>query len=272
MAALMCRSLDALLLHCDERDHEQGWACSCACPGRDLSRAVNMVCLANPVLSLSDQPSRTIVCRCGKNYMASQPIVPPGGQFPIPAVSPPSQPLLALRCMPAIKPYLAEDSRATIVVDAVVGFKEIVGAVPVRIPRGKQDAQLDLAIEIDGKVVNKGVVGLNTTGTEFDFSITSLKPSTKPFDVTCTATLRSPGSSNPQTFRSSTSLLRLPNPPSNIGSVTKFDTRTGGFLRKDAPGGKSGQWETVFPIGFYTDFGGYLAQNLSVLDELKEQG
>ncbi|KAI0742976.1 hypothetical protein C8Q80DRAFT_1191833 [Daedaleopsis nitida] len=55
-------------------------------------------CVANPC------------CRCGKNYMASDPIVPLGGEFPVPAASP--DPLLAFRCAPVIKPYLPEDASA----------------------------------------------------------------------------------------------------------------------------------------------------------------
>lgn len=50
-----------------------------------------------------------------------------------------------------------------------------------------------------------------------------------------------------------------------------MDLRTGALLSRPATG-KAGPYETVFPIGFYTDFGGYLASNLSVLDDLKERG
>lgn len=36
--------------------------------------------------------------------------------------------------------------------------------------------------------------------------------------------------------------------------------------------GKGGEYGYVFPIGFYTSFGGYLSSNLSVINDLKEQG
>lgn len=207
--------------------------------------------------------------------MANQTVVSPGGQFPAIATSPPSRPLLAFRCMPAIKPYLAEDMQATIVVDAAVGFSEVAGAVPVQVSNSKiglsKGQTLDVTIAVDGKMLTRGSVGLNTTGSELTLSISSLKPRTAAFNVTCSASLSAPNSPE-QTFTASTSLLRLPNPPTSIGSVTKLDLRTGAFLRKDAPGGVKGQWETVFPIGFYTDFGGFLATNLSALDDLKAQG
>ena len=53
--------------------------------------------------------------------------------------------------------------------------------------------------------------------------------------------------------------------------MTKTDLRTGALLAKPATG-EDGPYETVFPIGFYTDFSSYIAANLSVLNELKEQG
>jgi hypothetical protein len=207
--------------------------------------------------------------------MSSQPIVPPGGQFPIPSLS--STPLLAFRCSPAIKPYLAEDTHATVVIDASVTFSQIAGAVPVRLPSagaGANGQRMSVVVEVDGEEVARGDVALNTTGTEFTFPLASpgLTPRTAPFNLTCLAALSGPGAAPAQTFQASSSLSFLPNPPAGIGSVTKLDLRTGALLRKDAPGGVSGDWETVFPIGFYTDFGGYLAKNLSVLDELKEQG
>jgi hypothetical protein len=50
-----------------------------------------------------------------------------------------------------------------------------------------------------------------------------------------------------------------------------MDLRTGALMAKPA-NGSGGDYESIFPIGFYTTFDGYLAGNLSVLDELKEQG
>jgi len=62
---------------------------------------------------------------CGKHYMSSQSIVVPGGNFPPPAAS--KDPLLAFRCAPAIRPYLAEDasSPAAVLIDSPVVYYEI---------------------------------------------------------------------------------------------------------------------------------------------------
>ena len=58
----------------------------------------------------------------------------PGGQFPTPASS--STPLLALRCAPAIKPYLPEDASvpASFVVSAPLTNLQVAGATPVELP------------------------------------------------------------------------------------------------------------------------------------------
>jgi hypothetical protein len=64
-------------------------------------------------------------------------------------------------------------------------------------------------------------------------------------------------------------LSYLPNPTNS--SVTKMDLRTGALLAKPADG-SDGEYESFFPIGFFTWFDGYLAGNLSILDELKAQG
>ena len=62
----------------------------------------------------------------------------PGGQFPIPATSP--TPLLALRCAPAIRPYLAEDATTlnphdmAILIDAPVTFQQTSNAASILIP------------------------------------------------------------------------------------------------------------------------------------------
>ena len=208
--------------------------------------------------------------RCGKNYMASDPIVPPGGQFPIPAAS--SKPLLALRCAPVIKPYLPEDAStlAGFLVDTPVTFSEIQGAAPIELAEHGAPGGLLVTITVDGHTLAKGPVALNASKVELPFSLGSLKPQSKPFDVKCAATYLAPGAKKAQTFTASTSLSYLPDPPDGR-SVTKMDLRTGALLAKPATG-KGGAYETVFPVGFYTNFGGYLASNLSLIDEIKAQG
>ncbi|TBU60013.1 hypothetical protein BD310DRAFT_947601 [Dichomitus squalens] len=201
---------------------------------------------------------------CGKNYMATDPVVPPGGQFPVPDTS--SSSLLAFRCAPIIKPYLPEDasSPAGFLIDAPVTFSQVVGAAPIALPAHGFAGALDVTLKISGKTIARGPVAVNATKVEIPFSLKSLQPQATQFNVECTATYGS------QTFTANTTLSYLPDPPDGR-SVTKMDLRTGALLAKPATG-KGGAYETVFPVGFYTNFAGYIASNLSLIDEIASQG
>ena len=170
--------------------------------------------------------------------MANESVVPPGGEFPVPGTS--GQPLLAFRCAPAIKPYLAEDMTGSFIIDTIITDTEISGAERIDSAASHSSVVL-VTISVNGQNLTTETVPLNTTGHELNVPLASLEPQKEAFDVTCTA-LASDG----QTFQTSTSLLRMPN--NEDGSVTKMDLRTGAMLVKDA----EGKWESVFAIGFYT--------------------
>ncbi|GJE89062.1 hypothetical protein PsYK624_051540 [Phanerochaete sordida] len=207
---------------------------------------------------------------CGKNYMKTSPVVPPGGQFPVPAAS--SQPLLAFRCEPAIKPYLPEDilTPSSFIIDTPITSSEVVGAAPISLPEHGSLGSVAVTVSVNGRPLAAGLVPLNATKFELPFTLVGLSPRTEVYDVTCAAEY-SPGLlSKSQKFSSTAALSLLPDPPDGR-SVTKMDLRTGALLAKPATG-KGGSYETVFPIGFYTNFGGYLDSNLTLLNELAAQG
>ncbi len=201
--------------------------------------------------------------------MASSPIVPPGGQFPTPATS--SGPLVAFRCAQAIRPYLPEDasSPAAFIVDTPLTQLEVANAQAIDLPSHGALGHLAVTISVNGHVLATENVPLNASKVAVPFSLRSLKPQTKAFDVSCSATY-SAVTGKTQKFTTTSSLSFLPDPPKGR-SVTKTDLRTGALLAKPATG-EDGPYETVFPIGYYTDFSSYIAANLSVLNELKEQG
>lgn len=190
-----------------------------------------------------------------------------GGQFPTPGIS--SEPLLSIRCAQAVRPYLPEDminsdpSFVSILIDTPVTYSRIAGASPVHL--SKIQHSLEISISIEGKTLTKGSVPLNATKHALPFFLASLKPRAEAYNVACSATLGS------QKFTASSLLTYLPAPPSEIGSVTKMDMRTGALLARPATG-SGGPYEALFPIGFYTDYDGYLATNMSVIAELKSQG
>ena len=192
-----------------------------------------------------------------------------GGQFPIPATSP--TPLLALRCAPAIRPYLAEDATTlspqdmAILIDAPVAFQQISNAASISIPALNTPEFLSVSVSVDGNRLTSGTVPLNATKHALSFSLSSLKPRVEAYTITCSATFSS------QRYQATGSLTYLPDPPLSIGSVTKMDLRTGAILAKPADG-KGGSYAPVFPIGFYSAFDGYLTQDLNISAQLKAQG
>ncbi|KAI6013051.1 hypothetical protein BKA83DRAFT_685024 [Pisolithus microcarpus] len=204
---------------------------------------------------------------CGKNYMSSMPPVSPGGNFPIPAQS--NDPLLAFQCVPAIRPYLAEDTSAAVLIDSAIVYYEIANARTIYLDSGPiSGGELEVNISLNGNTLGTATVPLNATAYEIPFNLQGIQPQMSPYNLSCEAAYN-PVGRTPQAFSASTSLYVLPNPPS--GAVTKMDYRTGGLLARPATGA-GGSYEPVFPIGFYTQFDGYLSKNLSLVDELKAQG
>ncbi|KAH9834490.1 uncharacterized protein C8Q71DRAFT_769168 [Rhodofomes roseus] len=205
---------------------------------------------------------------CGKNYEQGTPVVPPGGQFPVPATS--SSPLLAFRCAPAIKPYVASDasSPAGILIDTFITNFEIAGASAINLPSNGPLGDVIISVEVNGRVVTGGAVPLNSSKVELPFSLAGLTPQKSAYDVSCRATYAGAGAV--QTFAASGNLSYLPD-PTDGGSVVKMDAKTGALLAKPT-NDQEGEYETVFPVGFYTAFGDYLATNLSTIDEAKAMG
>jgi len=201
--------------------------------------------------------------RCNKNYEKGSPIVPPGGQFQIPAKS--DSTLLVLRCTPIHKPYIAEDatSGAGFIIDTVVTYTRVQDAMPITLESTAKS--LAVSISVGRNVLAISEVPINATKFEVPFRLTKLIPRKEPYTVSCSATY--PGN---QHYTTTASLSYLPNPLS--GSVTKLDSRTGGLLTKPFGVGYAVDYTPVFPVGFYTSFDDYLAKNLSILDDLKARG
>ncbi|TFK71552.1 hypothetical protein BDN72DRAFT_869928 [Pluteus cervinus] len=202
---------------------------------------------------------------CGKNYKSTSPVAPPGGHFTLPDTS--STPLLAFRCSPVLRPYLPEDAQESdsvgVLVDTSIVLSRVANAVPITL--SQSPGTLDVEVLVDGKVLASGKVPLNATKTTLPFSLSSLSPQTQPYNLSCTAKLDS------QTFQATGSLSYLPPLPSGIGSVTKMDLRTGALVARPADG-KGGAYAPILPIGFYTQFNGYLDQDFTIPAKLKAQG
>lgn len=204
--------------------------------------------------------------RCGKNYLHGQPVVPPGGTFSQPKRS--EDPLLVFRCAPRIRPYLEDDVSAPgeILIDAFISHQYVDGANIFSGPLSPENPLLQVALSTGVQHLGGLTVRLNTTKSSFFFPLSMLTPQRLPYDVNCIATWKSDlNTGKEQTFQSRTSLLYLRTP--EIGSVTKMDNKIGALLVKE-----NDKYQPIYPIGFYTSFGGYLDTDLSILDKLKAQG
>ncbi|KAF8440010.1 hypothetical protein L210DRAFT_857297 [Boletus edulis BED1] len=209
---------------------------------------------------------------CGKNFMPNQTVVPPGGQFQLPASS--NEPLVAFRCAPAFRPYLEEDAKdAAFIIDTPIVYQYVQGASLISLPSSGSECDdlgtMDVQISI-GHIFARQAVPLNSTGYEITVDISSLPAQKMGYNVTCNATYQAetPSSPTPQCFSTNASLLYLPD---TNGSVVKTDLRTGALWARPADG-KGCDFQPFIPQGFYVPFDQYLAKNLSLIDQLKADG
>ncbi|KIJ18325.1 hypothetical protein PAXINDRAFT_161711 [Paxillus involutus ATCC 200175] len=207
--------------------------------------------------------------------MSNQTVVPPDGQFQLPASS--SEPLVAFRCAPVFRPYLEEDGKdAAFVIDTPVVYQYIQGAAPISLPTNSSHSsqslgKMNVTISIGNHLHTTKEVPVNATGFEISLDIRSLLAQKTAYNVSCSATYKIETSSSKNTtqyFSTNTPLLYLPDTSS---SVVKTDLRTGALWTRPADG-NGGAFAPFIPQGFYVAFDQYLATNLSLLDQLKSDG
>lgn len=143
-------------------------------------------------------------------------------------------------------------------------YAEIAGTAPLTLPSRGPLGNVQVTVEVDGRTVATGAVPLNASKAELPFSLAGLVPRKGAYDVSCSATYGA------QTFKAEGSLSFLPD-PTDGRSVVKLDARTGAVLAKPI-NDQEGEYQTVFPVGFYTGFSDYLATNLSAVDDAKAKG
>ena len=112
--------------------------------------------------------------------------------------------LLALRCAPIYKPYIAEDvtSDAGFIVDTVVTHTQARGAKPIVLQSAAKS--MPVSISIGHNILAVGTVPVNATKSEVPFSLTRLTPRKEPYNVSCSATYGN------QKYTTTTSLSYLP--------------------------------------------------------------
>ncbi|KAG9089774.1 hypothetical protein FRC06_001395 [Ceratobasidium sp. 370] len=198
---------------------------------------------------------------CGKYYEPGQPARTPGGNFPIP--SPSSEPLLRFECWPSLRPYVSGlDTKGSILLSA-----SAVNTTPGVAYSPPADGSLfHVTAQLNGHTVASDVplsIGTDNQTPAFDFVKVGITPQRDAYNLTCSATSTKSG----KVFHNSGSVQYLPSVPRGVGGVVQMDGRTGGLVT-----GQGKERAVILPFGFYTSFGGYLEKNVTVLDEIKEEG
>lgn len=219
---------------------------------------------------------------CGKNYKEGTPVIEPGGRYPVPSSS--DGPLLLFRCEAAVKPYLEnDDTNGGVLIDLEITHTNAKGTTPITSDiANKQEPKFLIQVSTgDLPLLTAGVVGLGKNQL-LEFPLFALQARKEKYELTCKAQFisdegeESDGTGMKEakeavmdvtnSYSTSAQLSYLPPSPYG-GSTVKIDTVTKALLVKG-----ENEWKPILPYGFYASFDGYLAKDLSVLDEMAAMG
>ncbi|KAL9089464.1 MAG: hypothetical protein Q9165_005785 [Trypethelium subeluteriae] len=210
---------------------------------------------------------------CGKAYRPENASFNPGGWLDAPASSP--NPLLNVKIYPRMNLYTADDQTGSFIVDAAIS--NIHGAPYYNTTGSLQNdgsvssesfstLYFDISDADSGNTLVSGAnVTVNSTGSEFSFSLSNLTARTNPYNIV----LYGASQDGNQTYTATTQLHRLPS-RTDGGSVTKLDYLYGGLMVQNYLA-NSTTWSPIFPYSYYVSWD-WLSANLSNLDALKSDG
>ena len=125
---------------------------------------------------------------------------------------------------------------------------------------------IDISDADSGAALVSGAnVTVNSTGNEFEFSLSNITSRTTPYNIV----LYGASQDGNQTYTATTQLYRLPS-RTDGGSVTKLDHLYGGLMVQNYLV-NSKSWSPLFPYSYYVSWD-WLSSNLSNLDTLKSDG
>ncbi|GAP87567.2 putative glycoside hydrolase subgroup catalytic core protein [Rosellinia necatrix] len=187
---------------------------------------------------------------CGKVYQAGYPSFEPGGR----TVAPPTNgsTYLHMQFKPRYSLYLSTEARASFVVNAALSpwFGEEYANSTTDGVSTDPFTELVFSINLadDNTPLVESRIGINTTGLEFEFDLTKLKPRTSPYDVV----LFGASVYGDRNYTATSELLYLPDNPE--GSATKIDNAKGGLLFKNVQTGN--EFVPLLPYGYYGLYNG----------------
>jgi hypothetical protein len=155
--------------------------------------------------------------------------------------------------------YIAGESYASFIVDASISYMH--GGSFVNGSFNKQDnitspfmkLFIDISVQESGLDLLSGRnVTVNSTSSEFMFSLDSLTPRFDPYEVVIVGA----SGDGAQSYTATTDLYYLP-ARTDGGSVTKVDNLHGGLLVQDYLK-NSMSWTQLFPYTFYVSWDGWL--------------
>ncbi|KAI5790373.1 hypothetical protein FPQ18DRAFT_390784 [Pyronema domesticum] len=233
-----------------------------------------------PITYPDNKPPRPVDVWCGKAYRATDApfadLVEKGWLYP-PKKS--NQPLFDIACRPKLKPFLNDENLAQDLQPRIVIEATISNDVGVPFPaldyyndfQEPSDVWVTVSVRSDAgkaksKVILKEVPVSFDQNAEFALDLSKLPTQVDPYTIYCTAALQK--GDTPFAVASSEMYWLPPNP--HGGSTVVLDSESGKLLVVDQA--KPAGYHSFFPIGYYTNWGDYLKDNFTKLQDIKDAG
>ncbi|KAF7539144.1 hypothetical protein G7054_g2309 [Neopestalotiopsis clavispora] len=187
---------------------------------------------------------------CGKVYEAGYPSFEPGGHTTEPIDNGTTN--LHVQFKPRYSVYLDGESSGAFVVNAALSPWY---GLPWSNATSKENSTkpfntlfFSISLVSDGLVLVQDSIPINATGKEYQFDLSSIAPSTAPYEVV----LGGSSEYGDWHYNATSTLLYLPDNPG--GSATKIDNLKGGLLFKSPDTGNT--FEPLLPYGYYGLYNG----------------
>ncbi|KAI0155553.1 hypothetical protein BJ166DRAFT_564590 [Pestalotiopsis sp. NC0098] len=187
---------------------------------------------------------------CGKVYEAGYPSFEPGGETTEPVDN--GSTYLYVQFKPRYSLYLDGEPGASFVVNAALspwyGLPWSNATSSANTTKPFDELFFTISLATSGAVLVENSIPVNATGAEYDFDLSSIAPSTTPYDVVLS------GSSEFGDWHDNVTsqLLYLPDNPE--GSATKIDNLKGGLLFKSPD--TDNIFQPILPYGYYGLYNG----------------
>ncbi|EKG12682.1 Glycoside hydrolase subgroup catalytic core [Macrophomina phaseolina MS6] len=159
--------------------------------------------------------------------------------------------------------YTADEASASFVVDAALSHTNGEPYYPYVFNKETNATSTFSHLYVDISVTENGLplvsnsnVSVNSTGSEYVFSLSSLEARSEPYNITLTGASRDGN----QSYIATTQLYYLPS-RSDGGSVAKLDRLYGGIYVQDYPSNSSA-FAGIIPYSFYVSWDGWLEKDL----------